>query len=79
MPVKVTRWFTSESGDMTATIHVTEQMKNEVFNRVLHFFAKHEVWTGESVMQSDAPQLDAPSFLADLVDDVLRPEMEYHE
>jgi len=41
--------------------------------------ATSALWTGESVMQSDASQLDAPSFLADLVDDVLRPEMEYHE
>lgn len=77
MPVKVTRWFTSADGEMTATIHVTEQMKNEVFNRVLRWFAYHEVWSGESVVQNDAPCIDAPQFLADLVDEVICPEVEY--
>lgn len=46
--------------------------KDAVFERVVAFFLKHEAFCGESVMQRDAPQIEGPVMLSELVDDVLR-------
>lgn len=79
----VTKWLSvpltviQDVDDMTVRMHVSAEMKEEVFKRVLDFYKKHESWSGESVMQRDAPQIDAAPFLADLVDEVLKPVVEY--
>lgn len=53
-----------------------QNTKDAVFERVVKFFLDHQSFCGDSVMQCDAPQIDAPEFLADLVDEVLKFEVE---
>lgn len=65
--------------DASAVIEMTEEKKRLIVERVLQFFGEHECWSGESVMQCDAPQIDGPEFLADLVDDVLKPKVEWFD
>lgn len=68
-----------EKPSCTVTIDDTPEMREEVFKRVVGFFVEHEVFSGESVMQCDAPQLAGPEFLADMVDEVLKPDVEWHD
>jgi hypothetical protein len=64
-----------DDDDVRVEIAVTDVMVQTVFNRVVAFFEEHGAWSGESVMQRDGPQLAAAEFLADLVDDVLKPKV----
>jgi len=45
-----------------------DKTQKAVFKMVVGFFLKHEVFTGESIMQCDVPQIDAPEFLCDLAE-----------
>jgi len=47
-------------------------VRKAVFDKVIAFFVEHESFSGESVCQCDAPQLDAPALLAELADDVIK-------
>ena len=69
--------FVSKDGELHAEIDATPDMREEVFRRVVQFFADHECWAGESYMQTDAPQLDVHELMNDLLDDVLKPRVKY--
>lgn len=73
------RTFTSKDGEMAATIAVTPAMRDEIVERVLKFFADHECWAGESYMQCDGPQIGVHEMMSDLIDEVLKPKVEYKE
>lgn len=47
-----------------------EITKEKVFNRLFQWYLKHETFTGESIMQSDKPCMDAPVFLSELAEEV---------
>jgi len=64
-----------EDSEYHVEIDVTPGMKEEIFRRVVEFFRKTKTWSGESLMQRDKPQIAAPEFLSDLVDEVLAPKV----
>jgi len=49
-----------------------EKIKDEVFNRVLGWFKEYDAFCGETVMQSDTPQIESAPFLSELADDVFK-------
>ncbi len=63
---------TIETAEFKVTFKDTPELRDTVFEAVLGFFVEHEVFAGESVMQSDAPQLEAAPLFADLADDVFK-------
>lgn len=68
-----------QDDDRSITISVTAQKQQEVFNRLVEWCKKHGAWSGESIMQTDDPQIDAAPFLSDLVDEVLKPSVKWDD
>lgn len=46
----------------------------KVFDAVIAFLAKHDSWCGESIMQCDNPQIEAPELVAKIADRILQTE-----
>jgi len=63
---------TVETENCVVTFPDDQATKDAVFDRVVAFFLEHEAFSGESVMQCDAPQIEGPVMLSELVDDVLK-------
>lgn len=61
-----------ETDDFVCEYDDSESVKNAVFDRVMDFFKTHESFSGEQIMQSDGPMIDAPSVLADIADDIIK-------
>lgn len=71
--------MTFETPDAIVIINVTENMKEKVFTAVLAFVLKNSCWSGESVMQRDTPQIEAPELVAGIVDNILKPKVHYEK
>lgn len=54
------------------------EMKEKVFNRIIQYFKKHNSWSGESVMQCDNPQMEAPEVMAEIADDIIKFKVEHY-
>jgi hypothetical protein len=61
-----------ETENYIGTYQDDDAVKQEVFDRVVAFFKKHESFHGECIMQSDDPQIYAPELLAEIADEVLK-------
>lgn len=70
---------TLETDDFIVKFKDTPQLRDQVFERVLGFFTEHEAFHGESILQSDAPQLKAPCFFAELADELFKFDAEVKE
>jgi hypothetical protein len=64
-----------DDGNKRVTLNVTQAMKDQVFERVVRFYKEHDTWTGDSVVQTDEANLDADDTLAEIVDEILRPQI----
>lgn len=60
-----------DDDDLRVTIDENSTLKEAIADKVLAFFQKHGMWSGEQIMQSDAPQIDAPRLLSEIADEVL--------
>ena len=49
-----------------------EDTQGYLQDKVLQWFKEHECFTGESVMQNDAPQLAAGELLAEIADEIFQ-------
>lgn len=74
-PVMVKR----EDGDLTVEYDASHKMQGKVFDHILAWFHKHQCYSGESIMQSDAPQLTAAEMLAELADDIIKFNVTYKD
>jgi len=54
--------------DLLVTYDDSPEVQAEVFQRLLDWFHEHQCYSGESIMQCDAPQLTAPELLSDIAD-----------
>ena len=63
---------TKKISDGTVTYKDDQTTKDAVFEKVLAWFLEQETFSGECIMQSDAPQLTAPELLSDLADDIFK-------
>lgn len=51
-----------------------------VFEKLItDYYCKHQSFKGESIMQSDNPQIEAPVILSEIADDILKFYVEWHE
>ena len=67
--------FETDDGDIV-TYKDDKKTKDLAFKKILEFCKKYECFSGESLLQSDEPQIFAPEFLADIIDDVIKFEYE---
>lgn len=58
-------------GDAITKYTETEDKRQLVWNRLISFCQEHNSYTGEA-MQTDDFVIDAPQFVADLIDEVIR-------
>jgi len=70
---------TIEQKDIRITFNETEELKQAIYDRVLKFFVDMESFWGESIMQSDNPQIEAPIVMSDIADDLFKFDVEYIE
>ena len=69
--------FKIYDGDCIVTYDRTPEKDAEIVDRLLEWYKKVSAVSGECIMQSDTPQLEAAPLLADLADDVFKFETEY--
>lgn len=54
------------------------EIHKRVFDRLLErYFLKHDAFCGDTIMQCDNPQIEAAPILAEIVDEVIKFEVEY--
>ena len=70
---------TIKRNDVTITFEETEELKQQVYDQVLNFFLEVDAFCGETIMQSDTPQIEAPVFLSDIADDIFKFDVEYDD
>lgn len=61
----------------TATFEDTPELRDAVFEKLIAFYAEHESYSGESIMQSDNPQIYAPVLLSEIADDLIKFKVDY--
>ena len=66
-----------ETGDFVCEYDDSESIKNAVFERVVEFFYTHEAFSGEQIIQSDSPTIDAPNVLADIANNIIKFTVEW--
>jgi len=57
------------------SVSVTEEEKNEIVSRIVEWCEKYHIWSGECLCQSDNGNIYAPALVADIIDDILQPEV----
>jgi hypothetical protein len=55
-------------GDIMATYEHSEALTDAIMEKVLAFVVQHQTLTGDSVVQSDDPNLASPCLVAEIVD-----------
>ena len=55
------------------------EIREAVFEKVLAWFLRVGSFSGECIMQSDKPQIEAPELLIELADDVFEFDVTYNE
>ena len=61
-----------DDNDVTVEFSNDAATKNAVFDRLIQFFISQGVFCGESIMQIDNAQIEAPLLLADIADNILK-------
>jgi len=52
-------------------VSTSEMSADEIVQMLLEWYVRHDVFSGESIMQMDDPILDAPAMLSDMADRLL--------
>lgn len=57
----------------------TPETREKLTKRLLEFFFYTHAFSGESIYQSDMPQLEAPELLADIADNIFKFDCKWEE
>lgn len=68
---------TIKTSEYIVTFDNSEEVRQALFNKLLDFFVKHESFSGESICQSDSPQIEAPELLAEIADKIFKFKVEW--
>jgi hypothetical protein len=71
--------ITEENDEYTLLFNNDQQTKDLLYDAVMEFFCEHETYSGESICQSDSPQIDAPELLSKIAEKILKFEVKYKE
>lgn len=61
------------------TIPELFKIREEVFEAMTDWMIKHGAYSEESVMQCDRCIIGAPELIADIIDDIIKPEIKENE
>lgn len=70
--------ITFENANRTVSYDVSPERAKAVMDRLVAFLAKNEIHCGDTVMQRDGAQEVILDFMADLIDDVIQPQVTFH-
>lgn len=62
-------------GSTTVTVDIDEDKKNEIIEALLNYFDEHSCWIGEAIHQDDDAIIEAPTVLAEILDNIIQPEI----
>lgn len=71
------RQFQLWDGECTVTYKVSDEIKEQILNRIIKYCEETKTDCGEGLHQCDNSLIEAPSVLSDIIDNIL--EMETHE
>lgn len=71
------RLFKHETEDIKVEINFSPEKMSQIKDKLLEFALKHDMWLGESFMQSDNPIIEAPVLVSEIFDDILKPKITY--
>ena len=66
-----------EARGCTVRFEDSPEMAHKVFNKLIDWFVEHQCFSGESLQQMDATNIDAPIVLSDIADDVIEFEADW--
>ena len=66
-----------ETEDYIVEFEDTPELRQKVFQEVLDWYHEMVAFSGEQIMQTDNPQIEAAPFLAKLADEVFRFKRRY--
>lgn len=65
--------------DFVVKFDDSKEVKDKVFEYLLNkFYLKYESFSGESIHQTDDPQIYAPEVLADIADKIIKFDVEWN-
>jgi len=65
--------------DRAVVYNQSQEIKNAVFNRLIDWYFKHQRFSGEGIMQSDDPLIDAPVILSEIADEIIKFNVRWDE
>ena len=71
------RFYKSNFEDFNLKFNDSHNTKEKLFKLMLEWFVKMEAFSGETIMQSDEPRIEAAPFLSEIADDVFEFEVTY--
>ena len=74
------RTYDSLGDKVTVTFDDSQEAKDKVFQYLMdNYFFKYESFCGESICQSDDPQIYAPHVMSTIAEDIIKFEVEYED
>lgn len=68
-----------DSLDVKVSFEDSQELRDKVFKKVLDYYLEHEAFNGESIMQSDNPQIFAPMVMSEIADEIIKFDVEWKE
>lgn len=70
---------TIKTDNYVVTIDDSQEVKDAIFERLIKFGLQHDAWTGESIFQSDEPNIDSVSVMCEIFDDIMKSDITWNE
>lgn len=74
-----TKQFLIWDGDAEITIKINKEKRKKVIKALLTWMEKYNAYSGEMIAQDDNCQIYSSVLIADIVDDILKPELEWKD
>lgn len=68
---------TVENDELSVSYYDSQVARNMLYNKILKWFLDNEMFDGESIVQSDVINIDAPDFFAELANDIFKFKVNY--
>lgn len=57
----------------------SKEIKNLVFDKLMEYFNKYEVYSGETIMQCDELHMEVPEVLSDIADNIIKFNVKFND
>lgn len=66
-----------ETEDFIIKFNDNKEIRDKVFDAVIKWCFEYELFSGECIHQCDSGQIEAPNLLSNIVDDIIKFDVEY--